>query len=178
MIKILKDMIKTRELCGVYTDADDTSKFSVGYVLDCDETFFLLESIDQYGKADGVLCKPIEKVFNIEIKNEYITNIRRLLEYYGRQKYREIECGCGMTRSLLLFALKEKKVCAIELYESGNKNIIGFIKDAGDKIARVFLVTEAGKPDGEAFIEINRISHISCDSSDERKIELLSKLND
>jgi hypothetical protein len=178
MVYILNDLIKTGELCGVYTDADNTNKFSVGYICGHDGNFFLLEKIDPYGQNDGISCQPIEKIFNLEIKTEYIKDIQKLFDFNKEKRRKAIKCGDDAVRALLKYANENGKICAIELYESGCDDLIGFVKRVKDGILSFDLVSERGMTDGETFAEISRISSISCDSSDEKKIAVLAKLND
>jgi hypothetical protein len=175
MVNILNDLIKTSELCGVYTDANDTNKFSVGYVCGHDNSFFLLERIDPYGQSDGISCQPIEKIFNIEIKKEYIKDIQKLFDFNKEKRHKVIKCGDNAVCSILKYASENGKVCSIELYESGCNDIIGFVKSVKDGILSLDLVSERGITDGETFADISRISRILCDSADERKISYFSK---
>ena len=49
----IKELLKCQKICAVYTDSDFVDKFAVGYFLQLDEKYFLMECIDEYGKNDG-----------------------------------------------------------------------------------------------------------------------------
>ncbi|MDR2091337.1 MAG: hypothetical protein LBP62_06820 [Clostridiales bacterium] len=176
METILKGLAVNNELCGIYTNDGDPHKFSVGYVLDLDDTFFLFERIDPYGTADGLMCVPIDNVFNVEIRTEYLLDVRRLFMYNEQKRYQKIENDDDVVYALLRFAIENEKICAIELNDSGCEDCVGYINEAEDDTVHVALVGEHGEPDGEAFIDIDRISAVCCDSVDQRKIEILNRI--
>ena len=66
MRKNLEQFIKNRNLCCIYLDSEDLTSFAVGYIIDCDDQFFAVESIDRYGNADGIFCTEIERIVKIE----------------------------------------------------------------------------------------------------------------
>jgi len=66
MIEKIKELKKTQEICSIYSDGNETTKFSVGFIVDHDENFFLLERIDTNGKNDGFGGELLRTIIKIE----------------------------------------------------------------------------------------------------------------
>lgn len=41
----IKELLKCQKICAVYTDSDFVDKFAVGYFLQLDEKYFLMECL-------------------------------------------------------------------------------------------------------------------------------------
>jgi len=175
IVEILNELKKTEELCSIYSDGNNTDKFSVGYVMDIDETYYVMESIDPYGKTDGLFCKIIENIVFIEKETIYLEKIMKLNKFYKQQRYPKYELQKDPLLSLLKFAQKNSKVCSFELCESSKDNMVGIINEITDEFIEIECFNDYGKNDGTAIVELGKISSVSCDSSDEKVIEILSK---
>ena len=64
----LVNLMEKGELCEIYTDPDRLDIFSVGYIVSVDEDFYILKSVNEYGKFDGYYCEIIDNIIKIEIK--------------------------------------------------------------------------------------------------------------
>lgn len=82
----IKELLKCQKICAVYTDSDFVDKFAVGYFLQLDEKYFLMECIDEYGKNDGYFCSLIENIIKIEVDSEYLDSIIKLSTYYKQKR--------------------------------------------------------------------------------------------
>jgi len=174
MKKTLKDIMEKQELCNIYTNAGATNKFSAGYIIGVDEEFFLAQSIDPYGKDDGVFCDFIDRIIKIEKDNEYSKNLLILFEHHKQSIYSELFHNHDTVKlAILSYAKTHDKICSFELCESELDDMVGFVGEYNDGVVKIQSVKECGDPDGEAFIVIENISRISCDTQDEKKIEFL-----
>lgn len=176
MRKNLEQFIKNRNLCCIYLDSEDLTSFAVGYIIDCDDQFFAVESIDRYGNADGIFCTEIERIVKIESGSEYCCDIEKLFTakqqnrfLYKRTKDKVLSC-------FLQSACLLHKICTIELCNSELQDIVGFIEDTESSCIKIKLITERGKDDGFTFVPVDKITQISIDSLDEQKIFTLYKL--
>ena len=80
-----------------------------------------------------------------------------------------------MVADLSCFAQENHKVVSIELLESGNYDIQGFISEIKDTIITVEQLDDYGKKDGISIISFSDITSISCDSNEEIALTLLAE---
>lgn len=78
--------------------------------------------------------------------------------------------------AFLTVALQGKKLCTVELYDSGCDDVIGFLTEIGGEELVFAMLNEHGKPDGETVFERGSISSIKFESEDEEKIAALFRL--
>ena len=104
MTEILRELIEKQELCAIYTDANDTDKFSVGYILGIDKNSFLMEHIDQYGKADGISCNLIDFIFKVERDTLYCKNIEKLFKYLKQKRFAKLSLKNDVTMAVIDYA--------------------------------------------------------------------------
>ena len=176
MLEKLKDLRSSQEICSVYNDGNETTKFSVGFIVDYDAKFFLMEQITPYGKNDGIQCNLVDFIIKIETASGYIKKIEKLYSFNKQKRRSIIDCKSDVVVALLNFAIKNCRICSIVLCESNNKDIVGYIKNISKDIATIQNVDENGNEDGNTFVELGRISQITCGSEDEEKLEILHKL--
>jgi hypothetical protein len=173
----IKELIETQKLCSVYTNAKSTDKFSVGFLLKYDDKYFIMESIDQYGKSDGIFCSLIDNIFKVEDENEYISCIQKLFSYFKQTRYKNPMLKDGILKSFIDYIVENKKICSIELCNSGICDAVGFISKITNGIIELVVIDQYGRRDGVQTITLADISHISCDSTDDIKTETLFKIN-
>lgn len=176
MLNTLKALLKNQNLCEIYTNVEQTNKFSVGYVVAVDERNCLLLAVDFYGQYDGLSCFLIDKIFQIQTCTQYLQAIEKLV------KHRNIITSKNhRTDTILLDILTDisenKRICEIELCDSNLADATGYVKnvDVKENKIELLLVDEFGHNDGETIIDMQMISHISYDSTDTIRLEILNK---
>lgn len=173
----LKELVDTQQICSVYTDLDATNKFAVGYILQFNENYFVMESIDQYGKSDGVFCSLVDNIIKIETNSIYNECIQKLFEFSNQIRYRYTKAKGDILVGLIDHIIANKKLSTIELCNSGTDDTVGFIKRVDKETIEIEVIDQYGKKDGTQKITIADISHITCDSMDDFKTETLFKIN-
>ena len=163
------------KICSIYNDRDDPNKFYVGYVLDCNDLYYLIESRNKYGFTDGIILYLVEKIFKIEIEDAYLKRIERLSKYHKQKHYPQINCSDDLLTSLFEYAKSAKKMCSVELDNDDSNGISGYIKkiDYDNDLVEIQTITDDGRENGISIIDLNSIVFISCDSADEHKLEHL-----
>lgn len=170
---------KNRKLIGIYTDDTNPRLFSVGYILHVDENSYILYNISPYGKFDGYSCELIENIIKIEEDSKYLNNIKKLSIYYNLDLIDEIfiDESKPIIFNFIEFIKSSNSICSILSYNSDVYDIVGFVKKYNKKSIEILQVTNDSNEDGVVKINLDNIEKIVCSSDEEKKLEILYKLN-
>ena len=177
MNKKIKKLVEQQEICSIYNNPEDTNKFAVGYFIKCDEEYAIVESINPYGQSDGIFWLPIENIIKIETKNKYTCCIKKLFDYYKQTRHYTWQFSENLLLDMLNYIKNNAKICTMELCDSIKDDVQGFIVDISNEVIKMKIIDSYGYEDGEVFVNGNNISCLACDSSEEKKIEVLFNLN-
>jgi len=100
-----------------------------------------------------------------------------LYTFNKQKRHKIIDCKNDVVVALLTFAKQSNKICSIVLCESDNNDIIGFVKNIEKDLVEMQAIDEDGNEDGNAFVELGKISSIVCGSEDENRNEIFYKMN-
>ena len=176
--KKLKELKENKQIAAFYTNIDDTSKFSVGYVLDYNEDYFLLAEISPKGLNDGFVVNEINNIIRINVDSRYENKIKVLAEYQ-KTIHENIEFQTDdIVFEVLKFAKIKNYIVSIELINSGFYDIQGYVATIEKDNCLINQVTEYGDVDGMAVIKLSDITKISCNSNDEVTLKILNCSND
>lgn len=173
----LTKLIETQKICCIYTNVDNLDRFNVGYILLCDDKYFIVESIGLYGKKDGISCGIIDDIIKIESGDEYCKNIEQLFIYHKEKRYPKLNFKDNLLNNMISYIKENEAICTIELCDSNNYDAIGFVSNFDSDVIDIEAISQNGKSDGETRVNIISISRLRCDSDDEQKLEILHKLN-
>lgn len=178
-MKIDFSEIDNNSLYEFYTDVENTDKFSVGYIVDIDEQYIVIEEIDPYGNNDGWSCFYLDDIIRYQVKSRYLDDLSKLCKYNGTQrKNLELFSSSNLLYSIFNNLVLSGRICIIELCDSYLQDVVGRIKgvDTKNEQVNVELVNSYGDIDGETIIDVAKISHLSYDNSDTKKIEILQRI--
>lgn len=164
-----------KHITSVYTNEENTSKFSMGFILDVTDTHLLLGMITPYGRYDGFSVKGLETVYRLEHGGNYHAKLFKLYTEYN-QMHNEVCTSEGPIRGLINHAKQNNLIITIELFESGLDDAQGFVESVDNGFLTMRIVDENGRKDGESIFEISSISYISCDSENEAMIKKLYEI--
>lgn len=173
MENTLNQLMKDKALCEIYPDVDDTSKFAVGYIIACSGDYTIVAHYDPYGHYDGIGCFLTETIFDVATETEYISALSKLIDYHKEKSGYAVET-VNEINNLLAVIKSEKRICQIELCESGDY-IEGYIESFNDIIININNVGKYGQNDGKSTVRRDTISYITFDSTDTVKLEILRK---
>lgn len=173
----LQKFIDNQELIAVFTDEDDTYRFSVGYILAANDIEFLIEEISPLGKYDGLSCRLINDIIKLEYDNEYIDNISKLFEYHKEKRNNSIIIKDSPLISLFDFAKVNKKICYIQLCDSKQDDAVGFVESIEEDFVNIKIIQNNGRCDGNSIVQLKQITFVTCDREEDRKYEWLFNLN-
>lgn len=165
---------KNGKFISIYTDKNDTSRFIFGKILSVTNDHVLIYTLAPNGSYDGVVVKEVNSIIRIEAGDRYSEKMMKLAcaEANIQTLLQEADAD-NLVLLLALVAAQHKKIVSIELLESGENDVVGFVEDVESGILKVKQVDSYGMIDGHSFIYLDDISQISLDSDDERIIERL-----
>lgn len=169
----LIDSNKQEEIISVFTNVEESQKFSVGIVSELFENEIIINHYLPNGKYDGFIVKQIDEIYKIEKGSKYLKKIKILSQLHQvvHNKLERVQENGFST--LLTYAFKNKKVVSIELFGSENNDAVGFVKKIDENSCTIVALDEYGEEDGFAIFSIEDITHLSCDGDEETVLKLL-----
>lgn len=159
------------EIALIYTNFDDTLKFSAGYICGLTKEQFVLKHISPNGIEDGLYVGSISNIIKVEYGTKYADKLKHL-EKTGQFTY-DFECRDDLNMDVLQHAMQKGYIVSIELENSGQNDAVGFVLAVSEKMIRILAVDEFGYNDGECYMCPDQITQITCNGIEERKIESL-----
>ena len=172
MINVLKKIKNEKSLCEVYTTSSADS-FTVGFVYDCDDDFYILECVSPDGRWDGFQCRETEDITMIRQETPCIKALQKLMPFYNFYHKDMNADGKDSLDTVLQYVRKNRKICRIETYRDSGMS--GFVLDASENVVTVSLINGGGQNMGIGYVLKEDIDFISVDSEDELRLEILSK---
>lgn len=177
MINKLSELKKNKIIASFYTNENDLSKFSVGYVVDFNDDYIVFALVSPEGLNDGFALKETSSIIRINIDGKYENKILKLLKYHKTTHENLIFKDNNFVLEMLSFAKTKGYIVSLELLNSGFYDVQGYIEKIENDNCFVKQITEYGEVDGMSMVELRDISKISCNSSDEKILEILSSAN-
>ncbi|PQL94401.1 hypothetical protein C4S76_05895 [Apibacter adventoris] len=177
MKDILKKALKEKFLIGVYLNAEDTSKFTVGYVEKLYEEAVLLSVISPDMITDGFALLNIDLIYLIEYNNTYLINIEKIITKEKEISIPRIDYKRNNKKRLIVdfinFCKKTNKCITVK--HNYGFEILGYISNVDDYYLLLDTYTEEGLKNGYTVIRIEEINEIYFGGQSQIKIEILSK---
>ena len=173
--EMLENFKKNKKLVSLYSNVENKDAFNVGFIVDYDSKFLLLNSISEYGKNDGILLIYIDDIFRIDIDSNYENKLLRLLNNKEITNYKFKKIGSCIEK-LFNYAKENNSIISISFFDSDYKSdVIGKVKSYNTNLVEICCYDEYGKVDGISYINISEINYASLDSLDEKMITNLIK---
>ena len=169
----LKKAQRNKKLCAVYTNTERTTRFTVGFLLDMDDSYIILKLINSYGLYDGIVCIMYDDIYRVESDTVYLKVLEKLVAYYNLSDVNNH--NIHSVKDMISLIKEQRRICEIELCDSSNIDIVGYVDKVSSENIELFSVTDCGENDGITTVDINMISQISFDSYDTKKLEILNK---
>lgn len=147
---------------NVYSDSENTNKFSMGVVISHDDDFVLLKKISPEGNYDGFSIILNQDIHCIEFEDNYIKRIlltiKEDISYVQKEEQKLLSNSFRFDDAINL-CLKQKYLCSIDLiYDRG---FVGYVEDFdGDNII-IKNIDDNNKPDGYSLLRILEIQKIN-----------------
>lgn len=167
--RALKEAMEKDKVVCVYTNPDDTTKFSVGYILSTNANETLIASISPLGRYDGYLIKKNETIFLVEFDSKYSKKIEGLfLKIKNKHLLGKLDLikENNTLQFMLNHAQNHSLIVSIELVNSQLNDIIGLVREVNDKGIKIEIIEEIGITDGYAFCLLEDITNLEIDSEE------------
>lgn len=166
-----KGIVKINDLIAVYTDIN-SKYFGVGLVLSVNDDFLVLNSVDSFGQEDGLILYRMDEVIKIEKETLYLEKIKSLMEITETTYF---EKSPRIDVILLLDKAKgENIVVDIQLMQSGQSDVVGFVKEINNDYCVITQIDNMGVKDGECIFDLHYVSSIKYNSRENRILKKLS----
>lgn len=166
--KELKNYAGTDKLISIYDDIDDVNSFYLGFIIDIDDDFVLIDAVDTRGLEDGFKLIGLSDVFLIQNDIMYSEKMMKLFKLKNQEKDTIDVIKNNVFLSLLKKAYEESLL--VEINE--DENYIGYVKEYKTGL-KIDVISEYGDDIGPTYIDSENINFIECKSRHLRDIELL-----
>ncbi len=175
IIEQMRTAKNNKDIVSIYSNYEDTEKFSVGRVLAVNDDDTVLYAYSPYGRYDGYLLKKTDSIFLIETGGSYLEKIAILSDKNCddfKKEIRKFESS-DLVNELLNFAQENSLIVSIELLDSGITDVQGFVDKSENESVIINAVDDYGYSDGTSAVNFRDITFISCDAEDERALKTL-----
>lgn len=177
LLQCLFSICKDEKIALIYTNLQETQKFSAGIVSEVFDNEIIINHFLPNGNYDGYIVKKITDIFKVELDSKYAAKVMKLSRMNDNKHDRLPRVDENGFLTLLTYAFESEKVVTIEMFDSGNNDAQGFVEKINDNHCTISLLDEYGERDGSAILNIENISHLSCDGDDEITLNVLYKLS-
>lgn len=167
------------KLIAIYTDKDDPSRFTAGYIQEHDDSMVYLKCIDRNGYDDGYIYFKADEIYEVEYKSRYLNRkellIRKQSELITPPCIPERQQGENYLINLIKQAMADHLIISIDRIYDHLHTLIGYVKDIDDRYLQVQVITDEGDDDGISAIRIEDIKQVDIAGIYEIKAEVLYK---
>ena len=151
---------------------NDEDTLYVGYIVDFNDSIFIMQQVSTYGLPDGLLIESIDNIESFEM-SEYEKSYQYLFENADKIKPQTISSlklpkGDNWKYDLLKVLFAQKKVITIQL-TSENAIVTGFIVDLDEKYLHFHMISNIGEDQGKIIYNLTDISTFTIDELESRK---------
>ena len=173
MKNILEQSLQEQHIISIYTDTENTDRFSAGFIQALTETEILIAHVSPYGLYDGYLLKNPDDIYRLNYGGTYENTIEKLYSI-RQQEHQKVSCADNKIKAnLLQFALENHLVVSIELNNSGYDDIQGIVNAIDNNLVELTVLESTGAIDGYTTTYFNNITLLTCDSDKEIALKYL-----
>lgn len=168
MTNKLLELKQSEKYVSIYANENDTSKFVFGRILSVSEKYFAIYMIAPDGNYDGVLVKCLKDLIRIEIDDKYSNKMKQIIKSANENRFNFSLDNQNIIGAILDIAKTTKKIISLELLNSGENDVVGFVESVNSNICVIKQINEYGEEDGYSYIFLDNITQITYDSIDEQ----------
>lgn len=176
MEKILKKLKEEQKLCALFQDKDDLDCCSVGYILEVQDGYCIIESLDDDGTFRCFEFNEVESIFQVKTDSRYIQSIQKMMQIKGYQRQKaDFFKGENIFFQSLNYLKQNKIIASLELHNSYRMDITGYITDFDEDVVSMQNVNDYGEFNGNAYVDLKSVSGLTFGSVFENTIDSLHK---
>jgi hypothetical protein len=180
LINTLSNSKQKKTLIGLHNSGVQIDDFCVGYVLDYNESFIVIQHVNKYGFEDGIHVVQIASLEKIETNTSYIKTCQILFQnpsLLPKQSIKNIKFQ--FSKSWQFDLLHDNsyigELIAFQLDGSDFFNF-GFLFDFDENNIMIHLVGESGESQGTTIYHLIDIASFGIDTLQCRKRKYLHNL--
>lgn len=166
--------LKRGSILQYHVNENDPETFVVGAILEVFEDFFLIQSISPLGQWDGFALYPMSDLVSIEQNTVYLKKLERLLQLRNQSALPQPKRKTTGIETILSYAKEKCRVVALELYKSGDRDVIGYVPGKFDPYIYIKQVNDFGQWDGISYVKSTAVTRIYLGDAHIVCLELLS----
>lgn len=177
--EILTYSQETKTLIAIRKRNNDEGAW-VGYILDFNDTLFVLQHVSSLGLEDGIIIEKIDVVDNFETDDDYLGATQLLFDTENqvqKQHIRSIEMPHeeNWQHGLLKSGFDQGKIITVEVNNADTVNY-GFVFDYDDTSLQLKSITKTGEENGTETYNLADITSLTVDRLEGRKRQFLYEL--
>lgn len=168
--QMLKGFLNQEQVVFLYNKYDSPSNFCAGFLVGLDEEYCIVEAVSPEGRYDGYNLFLVENIERVAYGGQYAKKLKILME-----KQRWLSAGYSFSpdflQSILEYSLKYHKVLSIELSNSRERDIIGFVSQISPGFCTIQCIDLYGNRNEICVLSTENITQICCDDEECRVLE-------
>ena len=177
LLELLRTFKRERRIVSIFSDSENTNKFSSGYVVAVSDTYVLVALLDPNGRYFGFGTFVLDDIYALECEGKYEKKLA-ILHSLSDRIHADIELLTGdIMLDLLTFAYYKALIVTVEVFTSGLDNSQGFVTDISDGVLvlSALLVNKiVGEKEYNRILEVIKMALTSYEALD----MLVSKLDE
>lgn len=161
-------------LIQCHVDPSDPETFVVGRMLWTFEDSFILNSVSPSGRWDGLALFLLDDLVAVEKGTDYLHRLEKLLSLRHETPPETPPKMMDGLHTIMHYAQTHQKPVALELFQSGGRDVVGYLTDMDGEWLRIAQADEMGRPDGTTLVRTRAVSRAFCGDHSLECIELLS----
>lgn len=170
MLKRLSDFVGTDTLISIYTDIEAPDSFMLGYLLNMDNHYALVNMVDRFGEENGFSILDLNNIFIFETNKMYSGKIQKLFKLKKQIRRCVEDSETSPVISFLKYAVSNK--CLIEV--NSDDDCIGYVTSFSKEILVLHLYDNYCNDMGAAIIDIKNVNMLECETRYLKDLELLA----
>lgn len=174
---ILRKAYDEKKMIGITTQDISWDESIIGYIIDIDETYFVINEIDEYGIYIGNTIIEIKNVTHVETNNWYMNNLQ-LIQEKGvtfNPNLRVTIWKQGGNLKKYLEYLKINNQISRFFFEEDNF-VIGEVLEFNNEFVFINNIGQDGSNEGKTCYQLEDIVGLRYNGLEEQKIKFLIDL--
>ena len=169
MEKRLKSYVGKDILISLYSDTDEPESFTLGYLLEMDESNVLVNMVDSFGEENGFCTIILSDIFIFDQDKMYSEKMNNLFKLKNQSRKYIVNLKSNPIISFLENALENKIL--VEVNE--DDNYVGYVIEFSIEFLELAIIDNYGNDMGMAIIDMGHVGILKCQNRYLKDLELL-----